>query len=291
VSISPVCAVIAILLNGVLIANDVLIERCSSRPQLSLQAVPYQYAVRVNPEMGEQPLAPPPWQRTPQRESRRRRDPLTQEAIVDAAIRVLDAEGLDGLSMRRVADELDTGAASLYWHVGSKDGLLDLILERVIGEQQVPAPDPERWQEQLKEVARTMRAMILRHRDIVRISIGRVPMGSNALEWSERVLAILRAGGVSDELAVLGHHLLISSVNGFTIDETGEGGERPPDAPPPEEMGRIVRNYIASLPAERFPNMVALADHYAIVDQDTRFELLLDLFVDGLARRAEREAA
>ena len=105
-------------------------------------------------------LPPPPWQRVPQRGARRRRDPLTQEAIVEAALRVLDAEGLDGLSMRRVGEELNTGAASLYWHVGSKDGLLDLIFEHVIGEQEVPDPEPERWEEQLKEVARTMRATI-----------------------------------------------------------------------------------------------------------------------------------
>lgn len=231
-------------------------------------------------------LRPPPWQRTPRREPKRRRDPLTQEAIVDAAIGVLDSEGLDALSMRRIADELDTGPASLYWHVGSKDGLLDLVLERIIGEQEVPDPDPERWQEQLKEVFRSMRVTILRHRDVVRISIGRVPMGPNALRWSERVLAILRAGGVPDELAVLGHHLLISTVNGFTIDETGQGGQPPADQPPDQEIATMARDYIASLPADQFPNMVALADHYAVFDQDVRFELLLDLFVDGLAKRA-----
>jgi AcrR family transcriptional regulator len=232
-------------------------------------------------------LAPPPWQRVPQRAGARRRDPLTREAIVAAALKVLDAEGLDGLSMRRVAEELDTGAASLYWHVGSKDGLLDLLLDEVIGEIEVPDPDPGRWREQLKDVARTMREMILRHRDIVRISIGRIPMGPHALRHSERVLAIIRAGGVPDDLAVLGHHLLISSVNGFTMDETGEGGEPPADQLPIEDVGRMARDYIASLPAGEFPNMVELADQFAITDQDQRFELLLDLFVEGLARRAD----
>ena len=141
-------------------------------------------------------LPPAPWQRTPTRASRRRRDPITQEMIVETALSILDAEGLDGLSMRRIAEELDTGAASLYWHVGSKDGLLDLLFDHVIGEQQVPSPDPERWQEQLKEVARTQRATILRHRDIVAVSLGRIPMGPHALRYSEKVLAILRAGGV-----------------------------------------------------------------------------------------------
>jgi AcrR family transcriptional regulator len=242
-------------------------------------------------DRSSQPLAPPPWQRVPERAPTRRRDPLTREAIVDAALQVLDAEGLEGLSMRRVAEQLDTGAASLYWHVGSKDGLLDLVLDRVIGEQQVPAPDPQRWQEQLKEVAREMRATILRHRDIVRISIGRIPMGPNALRYSDQVLAILRAGGVPDQLAVLAHHLLISIVNGFTIDETGEGGQPPADQPPPEQIAQMARDYLASLPPERFPNLVALADQFTLIDQDYRFELLLDLYVEGLTRRVQSGAA
>jgi AcrR family transcriptional regulator len=233
-------------------------------------------------------IPPPPWQRVPQRGAGRRRDPLTQEAIVGAAIRVLDRDGLGGFSMRRVAEELDTGAASLYWHVGSKDGLLDLILEEVIGEQveEIPDPDPGRWREQLKEVARTMRRAILRHRDIVQISIGRVPMGPNAVRLSERVLAILRAGGVPDELAVQSYLLMISVVNGFTMDEAGYADAAVETAPPAEEAAEMVRTYLESLPAEEFPNLTAVAEHFAVTDQDARFELLLDLFVDGLAARA-----
>jgi AcrR family transcriptional regulator len=231
-----------------------------------------------------------PWQRVPERGGSRRRDPLTREAIVAAAIRVLDRDGLEGFSMRRVGEELNTGAASLYWHVGSKDGLLDLILEEVIAEQvdEVPDPDPEHWQEQVKEVARTMRRTILRHRDIVQISIGRIPMGPNALRLSERVLAIMRAGGVPDELAVQSYLLLMSAINGFTMDEAGfEEDEEPPTGPPLDEMAQMVRGYLKSLPADQFPNLTAVTDHFAVSDQDARFELLVDLFVEGLARRAQ----
>src|SRR5688572_1954799 len=188
----------------------------------------------------------PPWQRTPQRSSRRRRDHLTQDAIVEVGLRLLDTDGLEGLSMRRVAQELDTGAASLYWHVGSKDGLLDLIFDTVIGEIEVPDPDPDRWQEQLKTVARNMRATILRHRDIVRISVGRIPAGPNALRFNERVLAIMRAGGVPDHLAVSGQLLMFSVVNGFTIDETGLGEDPSQASPPPADAPSMVRDYFAS---------------------------------------------
>jgi AcrR family transcriptional regulator len=235
-------------------------------------------------------LPPPPFQRVPDRGKRRRRDPLTREAIVETGLRVLDRDGLAGFSMRRVADELDTGAASLYWHVGSKDGLLDLIFDEVIGEQvdEVPDPDPPRWQEQLKEVARAARATILRHRDIVEISIGRVPMGPNALRYSERVLAILRAGGVPDKLAVQSYLLLFSVVNGFTMDEAGYEAETEAGAAPPlEEGAEMVGDYLGSLPADQFSNIQEVAPHFADPDQDARFELLLDLFVEGLARRAQ----
>jgi AcrR family transcriptional regulator len=240
-------------------------------------------------EMSEIPT--PPWDRVPQRGTGRRRDPLTRDQIVKAAVKLLDAEGLDGLSMRRLADDLGTGAASLYWHVGSKDGLLDLVFDELIGELAVPDPQPDQWQEQLKDIARTMRASILRHRDLVRISIGRIPLGPNALRWSERVVAILRAGGVPDDLAVRGQLLLISLVNGFTLDETGDMGEPPEGEPPADQAGAMVRDYLASLPAEQFPNLIAVADHYGFSDLEQHFELLLDLFVSGLARHVEARVA
>jgi AcrR family transcriptional regulator len=242
----------------------------------------------------EQPPAipPPPWQRVPERGQRKRRDPLTQEAIVETAIKVLDAEGLAGFSMRKVAEALDTGAASLYWHVGSKDGLFDLIFEEIIGEQvdEVPDPDPERWQDQLKGVARTMRQAILRHRDIVQLSVGRIPMGPNALRMSERVLAILRSGGIPDELAVQSYLLMISVVNGFTLDEAGYEHSAPEGAPPADEAGQLVRTYFESLPDDQFGNLKRVAEHFAVSDQDARFDLLIDLFVDGIAARAGSKA-
>jgi len=210
---------------------------------------------------------------------------------VGKALELLDRDGLDALSMRRIADELGTGAASLYWHVGSKDALLDLVLDEVIGELPVPDPEPERWADQLKEIGHGMRAVILRHRDIVRLSVGRIPMGPNALEWSERVLAIVRSGGVPDEMAVRAVWLLTSVVNGFTMDENADYTPTTGDAEVTEEAAELASAYIASLPADRFPNVVAVAGQYRAIDRDESFELLLDLYVDGLAKRASSESA
>src|SRR4029077_5382572 len=205
----------------------------------------------------------------------RRREPISREAIVTAAIRLLDREGLAALSMRRLAEELGTGAASLYWHVGSKDGLLDLVFDELIGEEQVPEADPSRWQEQLKDIARAQRRISLRHPYLVRISIGRIPMGPNALRFSERVIAILRAGGLPPRLAVQGYLLLIATINGFTIDETGVDDSADPaataaltDPKTRQQAADMARDYIASLPATQFPNMTALADEFALADPD-----------------------
>ena len=197
----------------------------------------------------EPQIAPPPWQRLPDRQGRRRREPISRDAIVSAAIQLLDREGLAALSMRRLAEELGTGAASLYWHVGSKDGLLDLVFDELIGEEQVPDADPSRWQEQLKDIARAQRRVSLRHPYLVRISIGRIPMGPNALRFSERVIAILRAGGLPPRLAVQGYLLLIDTVNGFTMDETGVEDGSAPKLDPDElqKAADMARDYIASL--------------------------------------------
>jgi AcrR family transcriptional regulator len=242
---------------------------------------------------GDPQIPPPPWQRAPERPARRRRDPISRDAIVTAAIQLLDREGLAALSMRKLADELGAGAASLYWHVGSKDGLLDLVMDAVIGEGKIPDPEPDRWQEQIKQVARDQRAGILRHPWVVRVSIGRIPMGPNALRYSERILAILRAGGLPPRLAVQGYLLLIATINGFTIDETGVDDSADPaasaaltDPDSRQQAADMARDYIASLPATQFPNMTALADEFALADPDERFNLLIDIFVDGLSRRA-----
>src|SRR5215475_10267794 len=97
-------------------------------------------------------LPVPAWKAT--RRPPATRPQLSRDLIVETAIRLLDADGLDGVSMRRVADELGTGPASLYAHVANKEELLDLVLDRVLAEVELPEPDPARWQEQLREIGR-----------------------------------------------------------------------------------------------------------------------------------------
>lgn len=186
--------------------------------------------------------------------------------------------------MRRVADELGTGAASLYWHFGSKDELLDSVFDRVIGEIGLPAPDPARWQEQVKEVAREMRRVMKDHRDIYKVSLGRYPVGPNALDFAEGMLAILRAGGVPDRASAHATHLLTIYVGAYALEEAAEPRVSGVAIDPSEMLG-MIRGYFASLPAGRFPNIVALAEDLTAGDPDEEFEMGLELLVGGLAAR------
>ena len=196
----------------------------------------------------------PPWQAAPRQ--RPARAPLSREAIVDAALRVLDREGAAGLSMRRVADELGTGPASLYWHVANKDALIDLIVDRVAGEVPLPEPEPDRWQEQLRDWLLGVREVFGRHPGVAALTLGRIPTGPNVVRWAEWTLALMRGAGIPDRIAAFAGDLL-----GLYLGATGYEAALPPMTSPtgeplsPEETAGRVRDYFASLPADQFPNV------------------------------------
>jgi AcrR family transcriptional regulator len=208
---------------------------------------------------------------------------LSRDAIAVTALEIVDREGLDALTMRTVAHALGTGAASLYAHVASKEELLELVIERVIGEVPIwGEPDPQRWQEQLKEYARAIRSVFTRHRDLARASFARIPLGDNALRGSEWMIAVMRAGGLPDQVIAYACDLLPLYVMAVCYEEGLYG-----DATTPEDFARYtgdLRNYFASLPTDRFPNVVSLAGpRTAGAGQDERFEFGLDVLVRGLA--------
>jgi AcrR family transcriptional regulator len=229
----------------------------------------------------------PPLPRLPSRGGDRRRAPrvraLSRELIVDAGLEIVDREGLDALTMRTVAHSLGTGAASLYAHVASKDELLELIIDRVIGEVRFPGPpDPERWDEQVKELAREMRRVFASHRDLARASFARIPLGENALNGSEWMIATLRCGGLSDQVIAYACDLLPLYVMATAYEESLFAG-RELKVEQMVEFAARMRAYFEALPADRFPNVVALAGPLtAGSDGDTRFEFGLEVLIRGL---------
>ena len=209
---------------------------------------------------------------------------LSREAIAAAGLQIVDTEGLDAMTMRRVAEVLDTGAASLYAHVANKEELLELVVEQVIGEVVVPSePDPERWEEQLKDGLRAIRAVFASHGDIARASFARIPLGENALRGSEWMISVMRAGGLPDQVIAYACDLLPMYVMAIAYEE----GLYSTESNTPEQVGAFVaemRRYFQSLPPDRFPNVVALAIPLTSGGEgDERFEFGLDVLVGGLA--------
>jgi AcrR family transcriptional regulator len=216
----------------------------------------------------------PPWWRRKAEPAGRDKRPLTRELIVDAALALLERDGLQGLSMRRLAQELGSGAASLYWHVGDKEELLGLLLDRIVGDQPVPAPDPKHWQGTVKELARAARRHLASRRDAAQLSLGRVPTGPNSLPVLERNLAVLAASGLPPQVIAYAADMFALYVGAFAYEESlrFEGQATP------EQIGE----YFRSLPPEQFPTLNRLADELVAGDLDARFEFAIELLVRGL---------
>jgi AcrR family transcriptional regulator len=207
---------------------------------------------------------------------------LNREAIIDAAIKVLDAEGLDAVTMRRVADALGTGPASLYAHVADKDEMVDLVYDQIIREVELPAViDPANWQEQLKDIFRDIRRVMHRHRDIARASLGNIPTGEGALPVMNSMVGILIEGGVAPDIASLSVDILGLYATATAYEESLEAF--PTDPEQSEQFHRELNNFFASLPREQYPYLFALAGPLTEGDGDHRFEFGLDLLVRGIA--------
>jgi AcrR family transcriptional regulator len=233
----------------------------------------------------------PPWLRTRKPRSAPRA-PLSREGIVEAALRVVDREGLDATSMRRVAEELGTVPSALYWHVRNKDELLQLVVDRVAAEIELPRADPAHWQEQLKALAREMRRVLTSHRDIARVTLGAIPVGPNTLRVVEWVHGLLRGAGLPDRTVALVGDLCGLYIGAYAWEESLGLASPTGEDLPPEQVLAMLRDYWASLPPELFPHTLALLDVLFEGGSDERFEFGLDVIVRGLeSLRAEHTAS
>jgi len=173
------------------------------------------------------------------------RAPLGRDQLVQAAFDLLDQVGLEGLTMRALADRLGVTAASLYWHVRRKEELLELMHEAISAE--VPEPDPRgSWREQVEELAWGWRRALLGHRDGARLTMGRVVFGPATLRRMERLLALLRQGGLRAQDVADAGLVLSNFVPGFVAEEQA-AGDVPGGGGQTAQRGRARADFAASL--------------------------------------------
>jgi TetR/AcrR family tetracycline transcriptional repressor len=219
-----------------------------------------------------------PYRRT---ERSRKRRPLDQAQVVQAALALLDDAGLDELTMRRLAERLGVKAASLYRHVRDKDELLVLLGDEISGE--IPMVRPEGpWQERLREMAWNVRRGLLAHRDAARLLALTPPYGPRRLRHVESMLRILRSAGMSRKDAARAAYHCNNFVTEFAADEARFAAFAKTPGASRRKVLAQARKHFKSLPRDEYPALVELADDLTADDSDGLFEFGIEIWLRGL---------
>src|SRR5215208_4340927 len=144
---------------------------------------------------------------------------LSRERVLEAAVALAVRDGIDSLSMRKLADELGAGAMSLYYHVPNKEQLIDGMVDIVFGEIEPPPTDVD-WKTAMRKRAVSTREALARHRWAVGLMEGRTSHGSANLRLHNAVLGCLREAGFSLEMTVRAYSVLDAYIYGFALQET-----------------------------------------------------------------------
>ena len=208
---------------------------------------------------------------------------ITRDALATAALAVLDRDGLDGLSMRRVAVELGVAAASLYWHVRNKEELLDLVADALFRDLNLDLPQAD-WRSQMYALAHLYRAYLKSRRDAVRVIGGRFISGPHSAQRMEVVLEVLRSAGFSrGDAAHAAYLIIVAYVQGFVLQEMVPMTAAEALGATPAEAMAIVADQLATLPAADYPRIAESVDLLTMLNLDDRFNFGLNRILDGLA--------
>jgi AcrR family transcriptional regulator len=207
------------------------------------------------------------------------KSPLSKEAVLEAGLRVLRAKGIDAVTMRAVAAELETGAASLYVYVANRQELLDEIFDLVTGQIDLgDEPDPDRWREQLEGLLTRILEMMERYHGIARVPLANVPTGPNAVAVAERVIALLRAGKVDDRSIAWFVDIVFLFVNATAYETSiylDAGVEQ-------ETIDDDIRAGFERLDPSAYPHVFSMLGLLTSGSGEERFRFGLRLMIEGL---------
>jgi AcrR family transcriptional regulator len=214
-------------------------------------------------------------------EAKPRREPLTRERVIQAALRIMDEGGLEAVSMRRIGRELGVEAMSLYNHVRDKEDILDSICEAVLAEFRLPLA--EVWTDAIRRAAREYRRLLLAHPTVVTLMTERKRPFTNpeSLRAYEYALEVFRTAGLSEADSVKAFHVFGGYILGFVTMELGliVGG------PDDEAHAQAHREMALLCESADLPRMREALPYFMEVDLEEQFEFGLDLLVEGIRAR------
>ena len=210
---------------------------------------------------------------------------LSRERVLRAAIAHADAGGLEALTMRTLAEELEVAPMALYRHVANKDDLVDAMIDIVFGEIDLP-PAGADWKTAMRRRVISVRDVLSRHRWAIGLMESRRNPGPANLRHHDAVIGRLRAAGFDIETAAHAYSLLDSYIYGFALTRMN----LPFDTS--EEVAQVAESMLQPFPVNEYPNLVEFITEHAMkpgYDYGDEFEYGLDLILDGLER--DRNAA
>jgi AcrR family transcriptional regulator len=215
----------------------------------------------------------------PQTDAESQRRTLTREHVVAEALAVISVDGVDALSMRGLATRLGVVPGALYRHVRNKEQLLNLVLDGVLAEVDREVDHRRAWAERVKVLAHRLRMVLESHPGIAGLLKTRDPLGPHSLALAEAFLAPLHAAGLPGRETGLAFFLVYDYTLGFALSSSSSVNERRvQDA----TIRKRLHAFLRSLPADRFPTLVALGEHVWLDNRDERFAAGLDTLVCGL---------
>jgi AcrR family transcriptional regulator len=226
----------------------------------------------------------------PTPEPRQAREPLSRNRIVAAAVAILDQHGVDALSMRTLAEELQTAATSLYRHVHNKGELLDLTVDALMSEVELP-PDDLDWQTSMRAVSLNFRSVLRRHPGAAVLRGTRLAIGPNTLRLMECVCSKLLAAGFSETEAGAAGATIINYTVGCVLGEVLPTQEIEAAGYTWDQFEVEMQKRVETLSLDRYPVMRRMLPMLLGHHHDQPFEYGLDALLDGLELRRAASAA
>ncbi len=203
---------------------------------------------------------------------------LRKATVVEGAVRFLDAEGLDALTMRKLGAALNVHGGALYRHFPSKEALLDAVADKIVEGVDAPLPDVP-WRDQVHILSDRLRAAMLAHRDGARVVSGTFAPGANTIAATDLAVQVLCAAGLEPAQAGCLAFALFYYVLGHTIEEQALTRAAPDDD---------WRSRNARFKAQVSPLYVTALEALTGTDPAQRFKFGLSTFIEGVASQIPR---